>query len=37
MGGIVLLGYDVVERKLTPNPEEKKAVSYIFESYLAVK
>lgn len=37
MGGIVPLGYDVVERKLTPNPEEKKTVSYIFESYLEVK
>jgi site-specific DNA recombinase len=37
MGGIVPLEYDVVEKKLLPNPEEKKAVSYIFESYLAVK
>ncbi|MEN9782129.1 MAG: hypothetical protein RL208_279 [Pseudomonadota bacterium] len=30
-------GYDVVERKLTPNLEETKTINHIFESYLEVK
>ena len=37
MSGIVPLGYDVIEKKLLPNPEEAKTINYIFESYLQVK
>lgn len=37
MGGIVPLGYDIVERKLIPNAEETKTINHIFESYLEVK
>jgi len=37
MGGIVPLGYDIVERKLTPNLEETKTIKYIFNSYLETK
>lgn len=29
MGGIVPLGYDVIEKKLLPNPEETKTINYI--------
>ncbi|GAY22013.1 MULTISPECIES: recombinase family protein [Sphingobium] len=36
MGGPVPLGYDVVDRKLVPNPQEAKTVEHIFRRYLAV-
>ncbi len=34
MGGVVPLGYDVVDRKLVVNPEEAERVRYIFRRYL---
>ena len=37
MGGVVPLGYDIVERKLVPNKDEVKTINYIFESYLETK
>jgi DNA invertase Pin-like site-specific DNA recombinase len=36
MGGFPPLGYDVVERKLVPNPAEAKLVKRIFESFIAI-
>ena len=36
MGGMPPLGYDVVERKLVPNPVEAKLVSHIFERFVAL-
>jgi len=36
MGGMPPLGYDVVERKLVPNPAEAKLVKRIFESFIAI-
>jgi DNA invertase Pin-like site-specific DNA recombinase len=36
MGGMPPLGYDVVERKLVPNPVEAKLVRRIFESFIAI-
>lgn len=36
MGGMPPLGYDVVERKLIPNPTEAKLVRRIFERYIAL-
>jgi DNA invertase Pin-like site-specific DNA recombinase len=36
MGGFPPLGYDVVERKLVPNPTEVKLVRRIFESFIAI-
>ena len=36
MGGMPPLGYDVVERKLVPNPVEAKLVKRIFESFIAI-
>ena len=37
MGGIVPLGYDVIEKKLIPNQDEVKTINYIFQKYLEVK
>ena len=36
MGGMPPLGYDVVERKLVPNPVEAKLVRRIFESFISI-
>ena len=36
MGGFPPLGYDVIERKLVPNPAEVKLVRRIFESFIAI-
>jgi len=36
MGGMPPLGYDVVERKLVPNPTEASLVRRIFERYIAL-
>lgn len=36
MGGMPPLGYDVVERKLIPNPTEAKLVKRIFERFIAL-
>jgi hypothetical protein len=36
MGGMPPLGYDVVERKLIPNPTEAKLVRKMFERYIAL-
>lgn len=36
MGGMPPLGYDVVDRRLVPNPTEAKLVNRIFEQYLAL-
>ena len=36
MGGMPPLGYDVVERKLVPNPAEAKRVKYIFERFIVL-
>ena len=36
MGGMPPLGYDVVERKLIPNPAEVKLVRRIFERFIAL-
>lgn len=36
MGGMPPLGYDVVERKLVPNPVEARLVKRIFESFIAI-
>jgi site-specific DNA recombinase len=36
MGGPVPLGYDLVDRKLLPNPAEAATVRLIFERYLAL-
>jgi site-specific DNA recombinase len=36
MGGMPPLGYDVVERKLVPNPTEAALVRRIFERYIAL-
>jgi DNA invertase Pin-like site-specific DNA recombinase len=36
MGGTVPLGYDVVNRKLVPNPAEAETVRHIFRRYLEV-
>ena len=36
MGGMPPLGYNVVERKLVPNPGEVKLVNRIFESFIAI-
>jgi len=36
MGGMPPLGYDVVERKLVPNPTEAALVRRMFERYLAL-
>jgi len=36
MGGMPPLGYDVVERKLVPNPVEAKLVRRIFERFIAL-
>ena len=36
MGGFPPLGYDVIERKLVPNPDEVKLVRRIFESFIAI-
>jgi site-specific DNA recombinase len=36
MGGMPPLGYDVVERKLIPNPAEVKLVGRIFERFIAL-
>jgi site-specific DNA recombinase len=37
MGGVVPLGYDVVDRKLVINEQEAETVRYIFKGYLVVK
>jgi hypothetical protein len=34
MGGMVPLGYDLAERRLTPNPTEAEVVRLIFTTYL---
>jgi len=34
MGGVIPLGYDVVDKKLTINPKEAETVRYIFRTYL---
>jgi DNA invertase Pin-like site-specific DNA recombinase len=36
MGGVVPLGYDLTDRKLTINPAEAKIVQHIFKRYLAL-
>ncbi len=36
MGGRPVLGYDVKDRKLIPNPDEINKARYIFEAYLEV-
>jgi hypothetical protein len=36
MGGVVPLGYDLVDRKLSVNHEEAKVVEHIFRRYLAL-
>ena len=36
MGGMPPLGYDVVDRKLIPNPTEVKLVSRIFEGFVSI-
>lgn len=37
MGGIVPLGYDVVDKKLVINPKEAETVRHIFDKYLALQ
>jgi site-specific DNA recombinase len=36
MGGPVPLGYDVLDRKLVPNPQEAETVRHIMQRYLAL-
>lgn len=36
MGGVVPLGYDIIERKLSVNPQEAETVRYIFRQYMEV-
>lgn len=36
-GGTIPLGYDVVNKKLVPNPVERKTIEYIFRKYLELK
>jgi len=36
MGGMPPLGYDVVDRKLVPNPAEAKLVTHMFERFVAL-
>lgn len=36
-GGTIPLGYDVVNKKLVPNPAERKTIEYIFRKYLELK
>ena len=37
MGGIVPLGYDVVDKKLVINPKEAETVRHVFDRYLALQ
>ncbi|NGX97232.1 MAG: recombinase family protein [Candidatus Afipia apatlaquensis] len=36
-GGTIPLGYDIANKKLVPNPVERKTIEYIFRKYLELK